>query len=455
MLSRLVITCLVAGGRAAIKCNGRIPLQFGGFDLYCGVGAPACPIGSFCHMDDDGFGRFAVCCPNFIPSFSLSFGSSLPQGTPLYAANAPANAPLYIPPLYIPGPGICPDGKPKLSCPINSCLTSDCLGVPGASCMVDYCDACAPKWFGLRNEVLSADQCNWMSAWIERLQQSFAPRTFVSSLPAIQQPAPQQPAPQQVFTQDFTSISIQPLPIRCSPAPDCGLEFLNSSDKQSSDTQQAGDTPAEKQERVWQEQAQKTSCHYENPQKAPNGCLMGCGTLICNGPVRFLEIAMGQGSAVATWVPPLSAALGQTYVVEMSYDGQTWRNLPLEQPWATFARFQVDEGKPFLLRVTARGYPSAVKQFDFGISSTASEENLTESSGVFLEANLTDSSVGVFAEENSTESSVGVFAEAHSTGPSVEVLSTGPSVEVPLEANSSMEMFTEGSAEIETNFTEP
>jgi len=33
----------------------------------------------------------------------------------------------------------------------------------------------------------------------------------------------------------------------------------------------------------------------------------------------------------------------------------------LEQPWATFARFEVDEGKVFQLRVTARGYPSALK----------------------------------------------------------------------------------------------
>jgi hypothetical protein len=146
------------------------------------------------------------------------------------------------------------------------------------------------------------------------------------------------------------------------------LKSNNNQQMQQTEAQPTGAeaeaTDAEGHEQAWQEQAQQTQCHYENPQTAPNGCLMGCGTLVCNGPVRFLDITMGQGSAVATWVPPLSAALGQTYVADISYDGNTWRNLPLEQPWATFARFQVDEGKPFQIRVTAVGYPSAMKKFE-------------------------------------------------------------------------------------------
>jgi hypothetical protein len=143
---------------------------------------------------------------------------------------------------------------------------------------------------------------------------------------------------------------------------------------------EAETTDAEGHEKAWAEQAQQTHCHYENPQLAPNGCLMGCGTLVCDGPVRFLDITMGQGSAVATWVPPLSATLGQTYVAEISYDGNTWRNLPLEQPWATFARFQVDEGKPFQIRVTAVGYPSALKKFELGAEGTESTDTKSTTS---------------------------------------------------------------------------
>jgi hypothetical protein len=205
--------------------------------------------------------------------------------------------------------------------------------------------------------------------------------------PSVQIPVqPTQPLAQQ----NFPFVAQQPS--RCPVAPDCDLDFLfNSSDQQSSDEQPA-ETPAQKQERAWQEQAQKTSCHYENPQMAPNGCLMGCGTLVCDGPVRFLEIVVGQGSAVATWVPPLSAALGQTYIVELSYDGNTWRNLSLEQPWATFARFQVDQGKPFQLRVTANGYPSAVKKFDPALSTQANVQIETASveASAEIETNSSD-----------------------------------------------------------------
>jgi hypothetical protein len=122
-----------------------------------------------------------------------------------------------------------------------------------------------------------------------------------------------------------------------------------------------------------------------------DGCLIGCGTLICDGPVRFLEITMGQDSAFATWAPPLSAPFGQTYTAEMSYDGITWRNLTLEQPWATYARFQVDQGKPFQIRVTAAGYPSAVKKFiPMGMEANATAasqhtESLEQASAEFWE----------------------------------------------------------------------
>lgn len=307
--------------------------------------------------------------------------------------------------------------------------------------MVDYCGNCGPKWFGPYNQVLTAEQCNWLPAWNARLQAFATVQNQVQPMSAlnfgpIQQPqftfqspqfassSAQQPQPQ--FTQasfqspQFASSSAQastsqpisspqfsaqfstssqpisspqfsaqistspqpisspqlsaqvetivPLPIsqtnvagtRCPAPPDCGLDFLKASNRTSN---RMADTPAEKQEKIWQEQAQQTNCRYENPQMAPNGCLMGCGQLVCEGPVRFLEIAMGQNSAVATWVPPLSAALGQTYTAELSYDGINWRNLPLEQPWATFARFEIEENKPFQLRVTAAGYPSIVKKF--------------------------------------------------------------------------------------------
>jgi hypothetical protein len=191
---------------------------------------------------------------------------------------------------------------------------------------------------------------------------------------------------------------------------------LNSSDNESSSEQPANDTPAQQQEKVWQEQAQQTRCHYENPQMAPNGCLMGCGKLVCDGPVRFLDISMGQGSAVATWVPPLSAALGQTYIVELSYDGNTWRNLPLEQPWATFARFQVDEGKPFQLRVTASGYPSAVKKFDFAAASKSSQAN-EESANTTASSQINNEEIESNTTINSQATDEGLEADA-STGAS-------------------------------------
>jgi len=219
--------------------------------------------------------------------------------------------------------------------------------------MVDYCGNCGPKWFGPYNQVLTPDQCAWAPDWSARLQ------TFNAAVPT----SPQTFGPTQTFGPS------------CPPPPDCRLDFLSSANtNQPSETQQTDTTDAQDHEKAWQVQAQQTHCHYENPQTAPNGCLMGCGTLVCDGPVRFLDITMGQGSAVATWVPPLSASLGQTYKAEISYDGNAWRDLPLEQPWATFARFQVDEGKPFQLRVTATGYPSAIKKFEPTEGSTESTD---------------------------------------------------------------------------------
>jgi len=61
----------------------------------------------------------------------------------------------------------------------------------------------------------------------------------------------------------------------------------------------------------------------------------------------------------------------------LSYDGKQWRNLPLEQPWATFARFQVDSGKKFLVRITATGYPSLVKTYGPTMSKTANTNTNT------------------------------------------------------------------------------
>jgi len=310
--------------------------------------------------------------------------------------------------------------------------------------MVDYCGACGPKWYGPYNQVLTAEQCNWVPAWQQQIPQPIFP---FNAQPAQRMPAqifnaqPAQRMPAQIFNaqpaqrmpaQVLNAQPAQRMPVqvlnaqptqrlpafmpnqlqqspqqqappltssapRCPPPPDCDLDFLNSSNQSSSNEQPTSDTPAQKQEKAWQDQAQQTHCHYENPQMAPNGCVVGCGKLVCDGPVRFLEIAMGQGSAVATWVPPLSAPLGQMYTVDMSYDGNTWRNLPLEQPWATFARFQVDEGKPFQLRVTASGYPSAVKTFDFADVNATSIPQAT-----FVQIGSTESGEASLEIDNST-----------------------------------------------------
>jgi len=191
--------------------------------------------------------------------------------------------------------------------------------------MIDYCGNCGPKWIDPNNQVVTAQQCN---------------------LPAPSAPSLQAQGSFQVSGQTFGAQqgALQFSAQTCPPLPSCDLVLLN----QQANTQE-----------------NQTQCHYEGPpQVASNGCVVGCGTLVCNGPVRFVQIQMGQGSAVATWAPPLGASLGQTYMAELSYDGTSWRTLPLEQPWATFVRFQVDDGEKFQVRITANGYPSLVKLFD-------------------------------------------------------------------------------------------
>jgi len=43
------------------------------------------------------------------------------------------------------------------------------------------------------------------------------------------------------------------------------------------------------------------------------------------------------------------------YTAEISYDGNSWRRLMLEQPDSTFVTFSVTEQKAFQIRVTPQG----------------------------------------------------------------------------------------------------
>jgi len=232
--------------------------------------------------------------------------------------------------------------------------------------MIDYCGNCAPKWYGPTGVVITAQQCNWVPDWSARLQ------TFSTAQGTL----------------------------RCPPPPDCTLDFLNvdqGSQEQSTD-QQSGENAST------QSPQSQPQCHYENPQMAPNGCLMGCGTLSCDTTVRFLQITVGKGgAALATWVPPLGSSLGQTYTAELSYDGNAWRSLPLEQQWATFAKFHVDEGKKFQVRVTAGGYPSLVKSYDPAMDSKASATNSSNTDGT------NQSDTGTMDSSNATSSSKGAM----------------------------------------------
>ena len=213
MLSSVILAGLVAYGSAAIKCGGLLPLQNFGVDLYCGLGAPACPSSAFCQTDVDNQGfPFSVCCPfpglyatasintaplynpaplyvqqpaNPLyanPSASLYIQTNpaslyVPRPTQLYQRADPATS-LYIPkaplpPVKVPAiaqAGTCPDtGLPKADCPVdavnNPCLNSDCSAVSGASCMIDYCNNCAPMWYAPDNTLLTAAQCSGAQAF--------------------------------------------------------------------------------------------------------------------------------------------------------------------------------------------------------------------------------------------------------------------------------------------------
>jgi hypothetical protein len=108
---------------------------------------------------------------------------------------------------------------------------------------------------------------------------------------------------------------------------------------------------------------QNTVCQYKNPVTDMNGCLTSCGTMVCQGPPRYLNLQVSSTGGLATWVAPLTAPAGLTYTAQMSYDGTTWTPLPLESPTSTFVRFPVQATKPFVLRVTPVGYPPATQAF--------------------------------------------------------------------------------------------
>jgi len=82
------------GSHAASRCNSlSAPAQSGGFDVFCGAGAPACPAGSYCQIGNDIYGSYAVCCSNLVPPVTYSNSLPLYNPLPFYAS-----ANIYIPP---------------------------------------------------------------------------------------------------------------------------------------------------------------------------------------------------------------------------------------------------------------------------------------------------------------------------------------------------------------------
>jgi hypothetical protein len=77
--------------------------------------------------------------------------------------------------------------------------------------------------------------------------------------------------------------------------------------------------------------------------------------------VRFLNIRLLQPSeALAMWAPP-NGTQPTSYTAELSYDGQEWRRLNLEEPDSTFIMFPVTEQKDFQVRVTPEGGAPAME----------------------------------------------------------------------------------------------
>jgi hypothetical protein len=71
--------------------------------------------------------------------------------------------------------------------------------------------------------------------------------------------------------------------------------------------------------------------------------------------VRFLSIRLLEPTeALATWAPP-NGTSSIAYTAEISYDGNSWKALKLEDPTSTFAEFMITDQRGFQIRVTPEG----------------------------------------------------------------------------------------------------
>jgi len=74
-----------------------------------------------------------------------------------------------------------------------------------------------------------------------------------------------------------------------------------------------------------------------------------------NATVRYLNIWLLEPTeAVAMWAPPNGTAPA-SYMAEISYDGNQWRALTLEEANSTFVSFPITEKANFWIRVTPKG----------------------------------------------------------------------------------------------------
>ena len=132
-----LLASFVAGASAKIKCDGALPLaNFNGFDMYCGVGAPPCPAGSYCDVSADLKGRYAVCCPGLIPTVVTTPVVTPVITIPVVSTVATvANKCINGPPISILGIDLyCGSGFGGVDCPMGSQCTSDVLGTWAVCC---------------------------------------------------------------------------------------------------------------------------------------------------------------------------------------------------------------------------------------------------------------------------------------------------------------------------------
>jgi hypothetical protein len=79
--------------------------------------------------------------------------------------------------------------------------------------------------------------------------------------------------------------------------------------------------------------------------------------------VRFLNIRLlSPTEAIAMWAPP-NGTTPSSYTAELSYDGNEWRKLNLEEDDFTFITFMVTADKEFQVRVTPEGGSPILESF--------------------------------------------------------------------------------------------